>query len=442
MKRLVFASLLTAATMAHAIVPADFGFTRNLFAVYNETDHLAEVRLDAPAFALTQPGFTDVRLFTQTTGQDTPYVLEPVRTSREQTRRASLSPVKADVRTVSDQITVVTIELPHDAPAAQGLEVRTPLQNFVRSVRVSGSDDNQFWRPLTEMAIFDYSQFINMRRTEIPLPANSCRYFSVEIVAATPEAIAPLTALLRDNRRDPAPATELLSTPFHAAGITVWHDRTTQVPDALELQEWPPVSVTISQDKRQHITEVIATTLGAPITRFEFDIPPGNFSRIVTVQVSAERDGIPTWRTVADGILSSTLLPDYATNQLAVNFPEQRSPQIRLVVQNANSAPLNIAGVRAFGPIYRLFWISAARTAYVLAYGNDQIAAPAPDDAAIRAALDAGERADLWRLVPAPLPDYKAPRPVVPMLQRPGTFVILAGIVLLTLGILYVRMRK
>ena len=41
MKRLVFASLLTAATMANAVAPADFGITRNLFPVYNETDHLA-----------------------------------------------------------------------------------------------------------------------------------------------------------------------------------------------------------------------------------------------------------------------------------------------------------------------------------------------------------------------------------------------------------------
>ncbi|HOE00436.1 MAG TPA: DUF3999 family protein [Kiritimatiellia bacterium] len=442
MKRLVFASLLIAATMANAVAPADFGITRNLFPVYNETDHLAELRLDAAVCALTQPGFTDVRLFTQPGGQDTPYVLEAIRSTREQTRRINLSPAKADLRVVSDQITTAFIELPHDAPPAQGLEVRTPQQNFVRNVRISGSEDNQFWRPLAEAAIFDFSQFINMRRTEIPLPANSCRFFSIEIVEAGPDAVAQLAALLRDNKRDPAPANELLKMPFHTTGINLWNDSTTLVPDALELQEWPPVSVTIAQDKRQKITEIIATTLGAPITRFEFDIPPGNFSRIVTVQVSAVRDGKPTWRTVGDGILSSTLLPDYATNQLTVTFPEQRSPQMRLVVQNANSAPLNIAGVRAYGPTYRLFWISTARSNYTLAYHNDQVAAPAFDDSAIRAALAAGEPADLWHLHPAALPEYKAPRPILPLLQRPSTFIVLAGIVLLVLGALYARMRK
>ena len=103
---------------------------------------------------------------------------------------------------------------------------------------------------------------------------------------------------------------------------------------------------------------------------------------------------------------------------------------------------MNIAGVRAYGPTYRLFWISTARSNYTLAYHNDQVAAPAFDDSAIRAALAAGEPADLWHLHPAALPEYKAPRPILPLLQRPSTFIVLAGIVLLVLGALYARMRK
>ena len=435
--------LLLAAATAGAAVPADFRATRTLFAVYNETPHLAELRLDAAICADTRPDFPDLRLFNLATSNETPRAVQPLFTTRERITRTTILAQATELRELPGNRIDARFDLAPDTPAATGLTIHTPLKDFIRSVRISGSDDGQFWHPLAEAEIFDYSRFMDLRRADIALPPNNCRHFSIEINNASEQRAQPLIHLVQANGQDQRVATDLLQTPFRISGVEFWQETSVLANDDPVLQEWPHAGLKVGQNRYAHTTEITLDTRGAPVTRLDLETSARNFNRVASVQVPAVINGRNSWRTIADGIVSCIDLPGFATNRLSVSFPEQRVPQLRLIIQNTDNPALDITAVRPYGPVYRLLWLADPGANYFLAYGNEQLPAPDYDLAAIRTALEKGIPADLWHLAPAPAP---APRPsggLGAFLARPAVFGTLLGLAALALLALLARaLRK
>ncbi|HPT16322.1 MAG TPA: DUF3999 family protein, partial [Kiritimatiellia bacterium] len=132
--------------------------------------------------------------------------------------------------------------------------------------------------------------------------------------------------------------------------------------------------------------------------RIELATTSRNFNRIATIQIPTMIKDRAGWRSIADKIISQVELAGYSTNNLVIDFPEQRVERLRVVIQNTDDPPLELTGIRAFGPTYRLLWQGEPGATYRLAYGNRDVPAPAFDLAPLRAALQSGATTMAWEL--------------------------------------------
>ena len=429
-------ALAGCATPLLAAAPADFAAVRDIRSAALDAPRLVEIRLDGPLLAATRPGFPDLRLF-DAAGQELPRLVEPLHTTQERIVRHAVAARPSALKEIPDNRIETRLDLEPDEPAPDGLDIRTPLRDFIRTVRVSGSDDGQSWRLLAEAEIFDYSRYMDLRRTEISLPENACRHFSIEISNAAEERAQPLVRLVQANGQDQSRAFDLLQTPFRIDGISFWRDTTVLDKKQPLLREWPHSGLNISDDRKAKTTAIEIRTDHAPVTRLDLETADRNFRRAAAVQIPALANGTKTWRTVATGAFTRLDLPGLATNALAIEFPEQRVPELRLVIENHDNPPLAIAAIRPSGPVYRLLWLAEPAAAYQLAYGNDALPVPSYDLFAIRAALENGLAPDLWELAPG----GASPRPAQSFsgeafFARPavfGTALVLAALALLGL---------
>lgn len=412
----------------------DFAVTRDILAVPIPIPRPAAVRLDAGICAATQPGFPDLRLF-DAAGTELPRAIEPLFTTQPRIQRHPVASRASDLRELPGNRIETRLEIIKGDPAPDGLDIRTPLRDFIRTVRVSGSVDGQDWQLLADAEIFDYSRYMDIRRTEIPLPQNSCRHFTIEIGNASEERAQPLIRLVQANGQDQTRAFDLLQTAFRIDGVSFWRENTLMEKDKPVLQDWPHDGMEVAQNAADKTTEITLQTALAPVSRLVLETPVRNFQRNVSVQVPVLAAGRSQWRTVAEGRLTRVDLPGYARNDVEIDFPEQRAEQLRLVIRNADNPPLEIANVLPRGPVYRLLWLAEPGAAYRLAYGSATADLPAYDLFAIRTALEKGIPPELWKLgepvIAAPL---KKPFSLGAFLARPavfGTFLTLTALAML-----------
>ena len=445
MKNILFcAVLLPCAAAAFAAAPADLDVTRDLRGPAISTPRLAEVRLDAAILAATRPGFPDLRLF-DTAGTEIPRAIEPLCTTRTQTNRQAITAAATELRELPQNRLEARFELPRDKPAPDALNIRTPLKDFIRTVSVSGSRDGITWQPLVQNAvIFDYTRFMDIRRTEIPLPSNGLHYFSVEIGQASEERAQPLIRLVQRDGRDASRAFDLLQTPFRIDGIEFWRETTREVQDQPVLQKWPHAGLKVTQDTKAKTTVVLLETDLAPLRRIQLETPARNFQRTVSVMAPVITNGLQAWRSIGKGTVTRIELPGCTRDEVAVDFPEIRARELRILIYNADNPPLEISDLHPFGPAYRLLWLADPGAAYRLAYGNAELAPPAYDLFAIRTALEKGLEPDAWELA-----DGGQAAPVAKhfrlgaFLARPavfGTILFLAALALL--GLLARALKK
>lgn len=429
------ACLFLAAASAFAAAPGDFFAVRALSGPAPAAEpRLADARLDDAVFADTRPGFADLRIF-DAAGRELPRIVEPLCSVVERVTRETVLARTVALRELVGNRIEARFDLAPDAPFADGLDVRTPLDDFLRTVRVSGSEDGQFWKPLAEADIYDYSRYIAFRRTEIALPSNSYRHFSIEISNASDERVQPLVRLVQASGQDQSRAFEIVQTPFRLSGVSFFRNVSVQANDEPVLREWLPADMSVSFRNSSKTTEIVLDTRLAPITRLDLETPSRNFNRIATLQIPALSKGRKVWRTVSDAIITRIDVAGFSTNRVAVTFPEQRAEQLRLVIQNADAPPIEVAAVRAYGPVYRLLWLAEPAAAYRLAYGHATVAAPAYDLLSIRAALDRRLAADPWQLAP-PEVNRARGKTKVPFFSRPavlGTLFVGAALALLAL---------
>lgn len=444
MKNILFCAVLLPCAAAAFAAPADLDVTRELRGPAISEPRLAAVRLDPAILAATRPGFPDLRLF-DAAGTEIPRAIEPLCTTRTRTNRQAIAAAATELRELPQNRIEARFEIPRDKPAPDRLDIRTPLKDFIRTVSVSGSDDGQAWHPLvTDAEIFDSTRFLDLRRTEIPLPRNSYRYFSIEIGNASEERAQPLIRLVQQNGRDASRAFDLLQTPFRIDRVDFWHETTREVQDQPVLQKWPHAGLKVTQDSKAKTTVVLLETDLAPLRRIQLETPARNFQRTVSVMAPVITNGLQAWRSIGKGTVTRLELPGCTRDEVAVDFPEIRARELRILIYNADNPPLEISDLHPFGPAYRLLWLAEPGAAYRLAYGNAELASPAYDLFAIRTALEKGLAPDAWELA-----DGGQAAPVSrhfrlgAFLARPavfGTILFLAALALL--GLLAKALKK
>lgn len=353
-------------------------------------EEIVAFNLDSDIYAATRPGIPDLRVLDDVQAE-APYQLEADMEYREERTHQSFSTeivtLKPDGNTLE-----VSLRLPDKSPDADGFRFATPLTNYERKVRVSGSADGAQWTPLVaDGIIFDYSRFMDVSNREIALPKNSFRVFKISIEDVTDEKESPLKELTRSFRGDRedqrVERTIIERRPFRIDRIGAWHVVTRERVQKAKMAFYPVTGFDAKVDTSKKQTIVSVRTRREPITRFTLETSNRNFSRRALVEAPVVHGVNTEWHTIAEATISNFSFRKQHREESTISFAERREEQFRIVILNEDNPPLNITGVTAEGSVQRVVFLAQPAKVYRVFYGSETAAAPKYEAATVLATL-------------------------------------------------------
>jgi hypothetical protein len=357
----------------------------------DQPEMLISVPLDTPVYSRAQLNLADLRIL-DAQGNEVSYL----RTKRSDTRTKMIEhrwmAEVPSLEPAEDELTI-EFELNEDDPFPDRLEIVTPLRNFEQRVRVYGVGDNNE-RLLADDVIFDYSRYMDVRRTEISLTEHRFRRFRVVIEDPTSGQESQLLQLTKNLQGETETSREerlsVERRPFRIERIQLVSTVEKHVPDSLLIREWDNQITRIQEDEEKGETLVEFETRRQPLTQLTLVTGSRNFSRKVSLQVPETKVGKIDWHSIGRGKLSRFEFGEILEENLTLKFPEARHDTYRLVVENRDSAPLEVDGLTTAGPQDQLLFLASPGVQYELHYGADIDKQPDYDTAAIRHLLSEG----------------------------------------------------
>lgn len=415
-----------------------------------DEEALVDATLDREIYRETQAQFADVRVMDDR-GREVSYVIERAVERRTKTSRHWWRAENVDLTLGDDNALEISVRLDERDPAAEGIRLVTPLSNFEQSVSVAGSNDGRTWKTLVDEAVvFDYSQYMDVSNREIVLPKNAFRRFRIVIDRVTAEQESQLLELTRrlrgDREEERKERVTIQRRPFRVDRIEFWHSMSEELVRGDKKEIYIVAKSVVQDDKEKKQTRIRVLTHGEPITSLAVETDSRNFSRRATVRVP-QKVGVRTnWREVGQATITHIDLPNLKRARFKIPIAENRSKEFLITIDNRDSPPLEITGIRAEGNVYRLLFFAAPGKTYEVRYGSDTAERPDYDTVALRAALESDVRP-----VSAALGDQRAadaPRagrgvPLKHLLNDPAVYaiVIVLLVIALTWG-LYQAVRR
>ncbi len=371
--------------------PAVFRFTRPIQADGLTQEELVAVQLDSDVYAATRDGFPDLRVV-GADGQLVPFLIRRVSETQTQKVRRSWTAAEPALKPLENDGMEIRIALKPDDPVPLGLRFVTPLQNFEQQVRVFAIAEGAETTLVEEWLIFDYSQFMDVRRTELTLPATSAREFRIVIDALTSDQESQLLELTRsmagDSESSRTERTTIKRRPFRIDRIELWTEQADQTQQSDVVTSWPVTDLKVTKDAEHKQTVAEFSSRREPLTGIKVVTSSRNFSRRANVQIPTESttDSV-RWVSVADSTISQFRLKNLQEEHLTISLPETRHHVFRLVVDNADNPELAIDAIEAVGHQYEIVLLMSNETNCRLDYGSQTAESPRLDTVALTTAL-------------------------------------------------------
>jgi hypothetical protein len=319
------------------------GAWKNVQRVHIEQAGLVKFSVPIETIDAARPNLADLRLY-DGTGNEIPFMLErPVHGVRV------VQPVRNIRTSVALDTTVVELSVDMRNSIA-GMTIETPSPNFIKSVQIEGSQDREDWEVLARgEQIFRLPSGANKLYVEIP-PGNW-----------------PYLRLTLDDRR---------SAPMPVTGVFL-HASEVDPGPAEDL----PVAI-LERNESPHETHLTLQTGGSNVTLagLSIETPDALFTRPVTLSSheyteNAVRENILTKDTLFRVALEAQPSVSRLTFATDVTIP---SRELLVTIQNGDSPPLQITGIRAQRrPVYLTF-VAVPGDYYCLS-GNPQAEHPLYD---------------------------------------------------------------
>ena len=344
---------------------AAFRFSRDVKPPPLKHEELLAITLDTEIFAATQDEFADVRL-RDAEGKSVPFLLRKLQTTRARAARTTWPAREPAARPLDDGGLEITLQIDEDDkhPHPNGLSLVSPLKNFKQRVRVFTSADGTEWEPAgEETVIFDYSRYMDVRSDSVSFPETKRRHFRIVIDDVTLEQESELLALTRRLQgAQEAERTERVTVdrrPFRIERIDFWREEHEERGIRDETEQYPVAAHRVEEDREKHRTIIHVDMQRQPLTSLKLETPDRNFSRHAVVEVEKVQGVKKTWQKVGEGTLSRVDFKNLKREELAISFPESRQTQYRIVVDNRDSPPLAVSGIKAEGTIYEAVYLAA-----------------------------------------------------------------------------------
>lgn len=373
-----------------------FRFSREVQAPPLKQEELLAITLDNEVYAATQDGLADVRL-RDAEGKSVPYLLRKRQTTRARAVRTTWPARDPSARPLDDGGLEITVHLDDDEkrPHPKGLTLVSPLRNFKQRVRVFTSADGERWEPAgEETVIFDYSRYMDVRSDSVSFPETARRHFRIVIDDVTVEQESELLAFTR--RLQGAKEVERTEQatidrrPFRIERIDFWRE---VLQDRITGDEKASYSVAdhrVKEDPEKHRTIIEVDTRRQPLTSFKLETTDRNFSRHAVVEIERVQGVKRTWSKIGEGPLSRVDFKNSNREELSIGFPEARHALFRIVIDNRDSPPLAVSGIKAEGNVYEIVYLAAPDRRDQFFYGSDDAQRATYDTAAIEELLRNG----------------------------------------------------
>jgi hypothetical protein len=406
-------------------------------------EELIAARLDDTVYASTRLGFPDVRLFSDT-GDEVAFVMRRARGKQSMVEKRTWLPTDISLKVLDNNGLQVIFQVDTEEyprwPAA--IRLVSPLVRFEHGVRLESSTNGTDWEFLAEQTIFDYSQFMNVRDTEIRLPKLDAendktvpKSYRLTINDVTQEQQSQLMELTRNlqqgNETQRQERTTINRQPFRIDQIELWNEEYQRdVPADLEVNHELTIDrLETVRDTKE--TRIYLTSGRQPLVAIKIETGNRNFSRRARLEVldndnprveSSSTDGSTTgatdaarnddrhWHALTSGRLSSIDFRTLKSEDLLLKFNESRLTHYRLVIRNGDSTPLEVTRVVGIGPAYDAVFLAHPDAKYQVNFGNSTVVAPAYDTTVLDAAMSEGflpkvatlEAASKLNVIPAP----------------------------------------
>lgn len=387
---LVACLVLVSVLFADGRMPVHFRYWKPIERAPAKDEEIVAFSLDSDIYASTRDGFPDIRIVDDAQSE-APYLIEAEVEHGQERSRQSVAMEIGSLRPNGNAVEV-RLRLPANAPAAEGFSFTTPLTDYERKVRVSGSTDGANWTPLvTDGIIFDYSRYMDVSNREIALPKNSFREFKVTIEDVTDEKESPFKELTRtfrgakEDRR--IERTTVERRPFRIDRIDSWSVVTRDRIQRGKTAVYPVVRFEANDDAANKQTVITVLTRREPISRFMLETSSRNFSRPAAVEAPVVQGVNTQWHSLVESTIFNFSFRNQHREQLAIAFPDRREETLRIVIRNEDNPHLNVTGVKAAGSVQRVVFLAQPSRTYRVYYGSDTATTPKYEAATVLATL-------------------------------------------------------
>jgi hypothetical protein len=443
-RRALAAWLVLAAANARGDAGSRYLYERVLIRQAIDSEEIVSVALDSDVYARTRDGFPNLRLLDQT-DREVPYVLERAADSRPRQEREVCKSKVVSLSELGDGGLEIHVELDDAAPSAGGLTIHTPLRDFARRVRVVGSVDGAEWTPLGgEGLIFDYRRFVDLGNRDVALPANEFRHFKLIIDQVADARESPLRVLTQmrgaGGEHSEAETIVVETRPFRIDRIELW--RLVEREGAREplIASYPVASFGTAEDTERKRTRIVVHTRREPLSALILETLSQNFRRYAAVRLPAMSGIKMNWVDAGHGTIEQIQFRDFRRESLRVEFPEVRSDQYEIVIDNGDGPPLEIQGVHGEGSLHRLVFLAKRGQQYRLAYGSSTVEPPRYDASAVLAPLRAKYPTSEARLgEPIRIEGIASRSSLRDLLNHPVTLLAAIGLMVIVLALVLYR---
>ena len=404
----------------HAAVPADFSRLKELTPHSPQTGReIAAITLDVDMYAASRDDLGDLRIFRA--GAAVPHVTERVSENCSRTVRRSQPARKVSLHEDAANRLEVVFELLGETPRSDGLEIVTPLRDYERGLRISASPDGKEWTVIVpEAQVFDYTRYMDIAQREAAFPSTAGRFIKLEIFQADDAKTAPILELTREFRKGQAEGeiqkTTVEKRPFRMDDVRFWRTSVVEEFKADIKRDYPVAGWKVCRDEKGKATIVEVKTRREPLTALRLTTDSANFCRTVEIQVprgGAREEWAPArmdeWYTLATGTVSNLSFRTVCRSALAVDFPETRAAEYRLVIHDGDNPPLHVTGVAGRGNVYRAVFLAESAIPHVLYYGAPLVLPPVYDAAVVLGQLRSDYRPAAWTAGPEKMnPEHKS----------------------------------
>jgi hypothetical protein len=374
---------------AAAETAVEFHRSRPITLKSPSTPTLAALQLDTEIWSHTRVGVPDMRLLDDANRQ-VPFLVNTLEQPSQQLVRRTWNAEISQLTPRPDGGLGILVKLPDSDPLPAGLQLITPLTNFELRLRIHAGENTDAPVLVEDALLYDYAQFMNARRTEVPLPGNTSRTFYIVADQTVRNSESRLQELTRTfSKGEEIQRTETVleeRRPLRIDQLQFW----TEIPDPVSyeqvLQAWQTKSLRIEEDPKNRQTLVYFSADSRPLTQVTLNTTSRNFSRMVHAECL--QGGVPEhWQTYASNELRLLDISGVRESLLTLLIPMQRRLQWRLRIENGDSPPLAITSLELAGPISEIVWLAEPGRTYRLLYDDEYASTPQHDVLALKTAL-------------------------------------------------------